>query len=156
MGGGKTTPGLAEAAPPMIPTKLPVPSSKLAVMLLVVLFLTPEMVPTTSTDSVQLEEPGRVNATRLMSLLPGLTTTSAVARQLPATLLGEATTSPLGSTSSNDVLTRFVVEFGLSSVKASEVVPFSVILAAAKLWANVGGATTGPLVPSRRADAADD
>src|SRR5260370_36757727 len=113
MGGGKTTPGLAEAAPPMIPTKLPVPSSKLAVMLLVVLFLTPEMVPTTSTGSVQLEEPGTVNATRVMSLLPGSATTSAGARQLHATLLGAATTSPVGSPSSSAVLTSFVVNTGL-------------------------------------------
>src|SRR5579859_129184 len=142
--GGTTTTMLAEAVAPVIPTKLPEPSSKAPVMLLVVLFLTPELAPATSTDSEQLEEPGRTNATRLMLLLPGLAVTAAPsARQLPVTLLGEATTSPLGSMSLNEMLISSVVEFGLATIKLSDVVPFNGMLVSPKALDKVGGRTVG-------------
>src|SRR5260370_5325882 len=80
----------------------------------------------------------------VMGLLPGLAVaTGPWATQLPPTLLGEATSSPLGSMSSNDMLISSVAEFGLVAVKTSEVVPFRGMLAAAKLLASVGRATTG-------------
>src|SRR5260370_31350270 len=83
----------------------------------------------------------------VMGLLPGLAVaTGPWATQLPPTLLGEATSSPLGSMSSNDMLISSVAEFGLVAVKTSEAVPFRGMLAAAKLLASLRGATT------RRAD----
>src|SRR5579859_1672984 len=141
--GGTTTTMLAEAAPPVIATNVPEPSSKVAVMLLVVLFLAPEVMPTTSTDSEQLAEPGRTRAVRLMVLLPGLAVTSPFVTQLPVTLLGEATSNPLGSMSLNEMSTSCVVGFGLVTVKLSDVVPFTGTLAAPNALANVGGTTSG-------------
>jgi hypothetical protein len=84
-----------------------------------------------------------------MLLLPALAVTTArletppsSVKQLPVTLLGVATTRPLGNGSVKARLDRVVVLFGLLMLKVSEVVPLTGMLAAPKAFARVGGATT--------------
>src|SRR5262249_22099022 len=56
--GGATTTMLAEAVPPVSGRNVPVPSSKVAVTWLVVLFLVPAVVPVTLSETVHELEPG--------------------------------------------------------------------------------------------------
>src|SRR5438874_953165 len=137
----------ALAVPPVVSTKVPVPSSKVAVMLPLVLFFVPVVVAVTFTTTVQLELGARTNAVALMPLLPGFAVTAAplLLTQVPLTALGEAITSPAGRKSLKSTFTRLTVVFGLLAVKVSEVVLPSVMLAAPKALVNAGGWTTSTL-----------
>ena len=138
--GGATTTMLAEAVPPVMGTKVPVPSSKVAVTFPLVLFLVPAVVPVTLTESEQEPFAGKFNDATLIVLLPGLSITSTpTVVHVPAKPLGLATTRPLGSVSLTEMFTSAVLEFGFVKEKVREVVPFSGMLAAPNALVMVGG-----------------
>ncbi len=142
--GGTSTRRVADAWLPVVAMKVPVPSSKVAVTLPETLFLKPEVVPVTFTENEQELDGGNTTPSSAMLELPGFAVTMPPSsRQVPPTLLGLATTRPLGKLSVMLAFTRVVEEFGLVMVKVSEVVPLIGINAAPKAFAAVGGVTTG-------------
>src|SRR5712691_5895091 len=139
--GGATTTMLAEAVPPVMGTKVPVASSKVAVTFPLVLFLVPAVVPVTLTESEQEPFAGKFNDATLIVLLPGLaiTSTPTVVTHVPVKPLGLATTRPLGRVSLTEMFANAILEFGLVKVKVREVIPFSGMLAAPNALEMVGG-----------------
>lgn len=140
--GGATTKMLAVADPPVTGRKVPVPSSKVAVILLVALFFVPPAVPVTLTEKEHDPPAGRFSELRLMEPLPGLAAMSEDAMQLPVKPFGFATTKPAGKGSLSAIPTSAVLELGLAMLNVSEVVPFSGMLAAPKALFTVGAWTT--------------
>lgn len=136
--GGDTTIMVAEADPPVTGRKVPFPSSKVAVMLLVTLFLVPPPVPVTFTTKEHEPAAGKFKLVRLMEPLPALAVIEDDATQLPVRPLGLATTRPLGSVSLSEIFTNGVELLGLAMLKVNEVVPLTGMLAAPKALFTVG------------------
>ena len=141
MVGGSTTEMLAEAVAPLITRNVPRPLLKVAVTLLVVLFLRPALVPVTFTETEQLDAGGRFKAVTVMAPLPGFAVTVAPSfvTQVPPAPLVFATTNPLGSGSFSPTLSNSVLLVGLVKVNVSEVVPFNRMLGVPKTWFKEGG-----------------
>ena len=140
--GGATTKMLADAVPPVIGRKVADPSSNVALMWPLTLFLVPAVVPVTLTENEQELAAGKFSEVKLMELVPELAAISDEATQLPVRPLGFATTSPVGNVSLNAMPTNGVDEFGLAMLKVSEVVPFNGMLAAPNALFTVGAWTT--------------
>src|SRR5713101_965372 len=145
--GGPNTVRFAVAVPPVMPTKVPLPSSNVPVMVLVVLTLLPAVVPVTLMEK-EHEPFARVNEDKLMlpvpevaEATPGFNTGPAAARQVPAKPLGVAMTSPAGRLSVNPRLSRFA-PLGLLMVKVRLVLAPMATVAAPKALARVGGMST--------------
>lgn len=137
---------VAVAAPPVMGTNVPVPSSNVAVTLLVTLFFVPALVAVTLMEKEHAADGFKLSAVMLIVLLPGLAITLPVTPALGSAQplgrpLGDATTSPLGRVSVNEI---FVIAtlLGLAMVKVSVVVPFPMV-AAPKALARVGGGGGG-------------
>lgn len=116
-----------------------------------VLFWTPDVAPVTLTMTLH-EVLGDKVVPRMLTSLP-LELTSTIppfARQLPLVPLGDATKPP-GSGSSTATFKNVVLEFGLPKVRVREVVPFSGMLVAPKVFAIVGATTVGAAVTVRLA-----
>jgi len=149
--GGATTVRGAEAVSPVRGKNVPLPSSKEAVTLPVVLFFAPPLVPVTLMKKEHEVDGVKVNPVMPIVLPPGLAIT------LPVTLalglaqplgrpLAAATTNPLGRGSLNEILVNVALLLGLLMVKVSVVVPFCEMLAAPKALARVGATGAGVTV----------
>src|SRR6266568_2794829 len=141
----------ALAVPPVMEINVPVPSSKAAVTGPLVLTWRPACTPVTLMKKEHEVDWFKVNAVILIVLLPGLAITSpvTVAFGLAQPLgrpLGDATTSPLGRMSLNEILLNATPLLGLVMVKVSVVVPFTGMLAAPKALVRVGACAAGPTV----------
>jgi hypothetical protein len=117
---------------------LPVPP--LVEVACTLLFSTNPIVPTTFSDTVQLELAAIDPPARLTKDEPAAAVT--VPPQLLLRLEGVATSIPGGRMSANETPVRLVLLFGLPTVIVSEVVPFARILAAPNALLITGGATT--------------
>jgi len=105
------------------------------------LFLAPEVVAVTLSETVQLLLVARVTPLRLT--LPDAGVAVMLPPQDVLKMFGVATTRPAGRVSVNATPTRgTVLAAGLVMVMMSEVVPLRAMLAAPKLLAITGGATT--------------
>src|SRR5579872_1163936 len=138
---------VALAVPPVTVWKFPLPSSKLAVILPVTLFLVPPLFGVTFTEKEQEVDAGRFIESRIRPL-PGLAATEApkLVTHVPVKPFGEATTRPLGSGSVNAVLTSVVLLLGLVTVKLSVVVCPRATSLGLKALVRVGATTAGAAV----------
>src|ERR1051326_1626356 len=105
--------------------------------------------PVTFTEKLQLafeSRPRPLNEIKFVPdvavTLPAVTPVPSV-KQAPVRPLGVATVSPDGSVSEKPTFVRFVLLFGFTTLKVSDVLPFTGTLAAPKALLNVGGDTTG-------------
>jgi len=114
---------------------LPVPA--LVEVTCTLLFFTPSVVLCTVTAIVHEAPLARVAPDRLADEAPA--TAVAVPPQLVVNPLGVATTRPAGRLSVKATPVRDVTEFGLATVKVSDVVWFSSIVAAPNAFVIVGG-----------------
>ncbi len=102
------------------------------------LFFTPDVVPVTFTETVQLVLNASVPAARLMEL----PTAVAVPPQVLFKFGVAATTSPVGRLSVKAIPVSATLVFGLVTLNVSVVVPFNGIVAAPKALAMAGGLAT--------------
>ena len=109
-------------------------------IVLVVLFFTPPVVPVTLTAIVQLPLVANDPPDRLIEPEPATAVT--VPPQTPLKPFGVATTSPAGNVSLNAMPLSDVLAFGLLIVNVNKVEPLSGIVAAPKALLIVGGAAT--------------
>jgi len=119
---------------------LPVPPS-VEVTAPVVLTCAPAAVPVTLTENVQLLLAAIVPPVRLITFVPAVAVI-VPAPHVPVRPFGVEMTRPAGSVSLNATPLSATVVFGLVIVKVRLVEPFSGMLAAPKVLAMVGGATT--------------
>ena len=117
---------------------LPVPPSVAVTCTL--LFLTPAVVPCTSTETVQEALAARVPPDRLTEDEPP--TAVAVPPQVLLRLGVAATSRPAGKLSVKAIPVRVTLVLGLVMLKVNEVVPLSGMLAAPKALVMVGGEAT--------------
>jgi hypothetical protein len=130
VGGAGDTLRLAEAVDPA-------PDS-VEVILPVVLFLAPGVVPLTFAEKVQEAELASIAPDKLMLPEPAATVKVPPPHE-PVNPFGDATTSPEGSESMKLMPVRMIAEFGLVIVNVRLVVPFSPIVAPPKALLIVGG-----------------
>jgi hypothetical protein len=119
---------------------LPVPPS-VEVTAPVVLTCAPAAMLVTLTENVQEPLAAIVPPLRLMALVPGVAVI-VPAPQVPVMPFGVETTKPAGRLSVKATPVNPTVVLGFVMVKLREVEPFSGMLAAPKVLAMVGGATT--------------
>jgi len=119
---------------------LPVPPS-VEVTAPVVLTCAPAAMLVTLTENVQEPLAAIVPPLRLMTLVPGVAVI-VPAPQVPVMPFGVETTKPAGRLSVKATPVNPTVVLGFVMVKLREVEPFSGMLAAPKVLAMVGGATT--------------
>jgi hypothetical protein len=131
--GGASTLMLAVAVPPVPPS--------VEVTLPVVLVCVPAAVPVTLTANVQLEFAAIVPPLRLITFVPCVAVI-VPAPHKPLSPFGVEITRPAGSVSLKATPLSATVVFGLLMVKERLVEPFSGMLAAPKVFAIVGAATT--------------
>ena len=133
MDGGATTEMLSVAVPPVPPS--------VEVTLPVVFVCCPAAMPVTLTENVQDVLAAIVPPLRLMTFVPA-TAVIVPAPHVPVRPFGVETTRPAGNVSLKATPVSATVVLGFVMVKLSEVVPFNAMLAAPKIFAMVGGATT--------------
>lgn len=136
--GGPTTLMLADAVPPVPPSK--------EVTVPVVLFWVPAVVPVTFTEKVH-EASGLSTAPVRTTLVSAAAAAMVPPPHVPLIPFGVEMASPDGSASAKAMLLRNTLGFGLVIVKVSVVVPFSATETAPNVLVMLGGATTVIVVP---------
>jgi hypothetical protein len=131
---GELTVRLAEAVPPAPPS--------VELIVLVVLFLVPDVEPVTFTAKVQEALAANVPPDRLTEPDPAAAVMVPVPQEPVSPLLGVATTRPVGKVSLKATPLSDAVALGLVTAKLRLVAPLSGMLSAPNDLVMVGGATT--------------